>query len=333
MKTDIKSIGSKNYRPGSPIHWYGRSDGFGAERFHEKVQCIDLRRGFPEKDYTGSWAFVGFSSDEGVKRIEGREGAALGPSALRHALGPLVAPSNIPMYDIGDIVCDKEEMELAQHDLGETITLLLSMGIRPVVLGGSHELSLGAYLGVSAVTPSKDYVLINFDSRTDLGPLLKGGKGSSETAFMQIANNRISKNLDFDYTCIGVQKLETTPAMLEKAKELKAYILYADEFHIGGNEASIEIVNESISRADVIHLSISLDVFAAPFAPGVSNPHPFGIFPRDILPTIRKLASTNKVICFEIAELCPPLDKDNITARLGADLIAEFFNYLPPKKA
>lgn len=324
MHSESKSIDSKNYRPPSPVHWFGRSDGFGAERFHEKVELIDLRRGFPIKPVLNSWAFVGFCCDEGIRRIHGKEGAAQGPSALRKALGPLVAPSHLKLYDIGDVVCEKGEMELAQHDLGEIITLLLSLGIHPIVLGGGHELSLGSYLGVAPTCGAKDYIFINYDSKPNLGPLLKGGQGSSETSFLQIANNRKSKELSFDYTCIGVQKNLITPSMLEKIKELNVHLLFSEEFHIGGSEASIEIVDEAASRADLIHVSISLDVFAAPFVPGVSQPHPFGILPGHLIPSIRKLAATSKVICLEMTDLYPNLDREGITAHLGADLIADF---------
>jgi formiminoglutamase len=62
----------------APTAWPGRDDGPGPQhlRWHSTI-VLEAENG------PGTTAFVGFRSDEGVRRNQGRPGAAEGPTALR----------------------------------------------------------------------------------------------------------------------------------------------------------------------------------------------------------------------------------------------------------
>jgi len=47
-----------------------------------------------------------------------------------------------------------------------------------------------------------------------------------------------------------------------------------------------------------------------PYAPGVSAPQPLGVLPWQILPLVRQLAASGKVVSYDIAELSPKYDID-----------------------
>src|SRR6195952_2523446 len=74
----------------APAAWTGRVDGTDEEtlRWHQHVQPLNVLAGgkFPvlQPDQKGV-VFLGFASDEGVRRNKGRTGAAAGPEALRNA--------------------------------------------------------------------------------------------------------------------------------------------------------------------------------------------------------------------------------------------------------
>ena len=61
----------ERYIPPNPKIWQGRI-----------IQCVDLQHEIPSNGV----ALLGFSSDEGVRRNQGRSGAKEGPLALRQAL-------------------------------------------------------------------------------------------------------------------------------------------------------------------------------------------------------------------------------------------------------
>ena len=273
----------QSYQPPEKDHWKGRSDGPGAERYHEVINLLDLRNPISYHPQKKHFAILGFCCDEGIARNLGRPGASAGPGAIRQALSKFPAPAH-EIYDAGNIVCYDGDLERAQEALSFAVAKLIAHGILPLVLGGGHEIAWGHFQGIEIAFPGKELSIINFDAHFDMRPLLKGAKGTSGTSFLQIANSRQQQKLNFDYTCLGVQSGGNTAAFFEQAKTLKVATVTADNFHLGGIESIEEIIDEVITRSDNIYVSICLDVFAAAYAPGVSAPQPLGLTPWHVIP-------------------------------------------------
>ncbi len=122
-----------------------------------------------------------------------------------------------------------------------------------------------------------------------------------------------------------MQEIRDSRSILQKKYDAK--IIWADELHQGQLEKCVDFIDRIIDQNDIIYLSVCLDVFAAAFAPGVSATQPLGLFPWHIIPLIRQLAASGKVISYDIAELSPKHDIDGITAKLAANLIFEFIHH------
>lgn len=121
----------------------------------------------------GEPLLIGFCCDEGVRRNQGRIGAARAPRALRRALAGLPAHRVPTLRDAGDIVCDDGDLEAAQRALGEAVRHALTSGARPVVLGGGHEVAWGTYCGLRAwlddgSAGERHLLVVNFDAHFDL---------------------------------------------------------------------------------------------------------------------------------------------------------------------
>lgn len=321
-------LSPKVYQPSKQSLWQGKNSGADTLRFQEVIQCVDFSDpSFHASDISQTWALIGFACDEGVKRNNGRPGAAQGPAALRQALAslPFSLPSTPVLYDLGDIICTDGDLEEAQAALGIIVSTLIRKKIFPIVMGGGHECAWGNYRGISAAYPNRDCAVINFDAHFDLRPS-PTGKSTSGTSFRQIAESQMTEKGKADYCVLGIQTTANTKSLFQKAAELQTTVLLAEEFHEGGSEASVETVESIAAKADIIHLSLCMDVFAAPFAPGVSAPQPLGIYPWHAIPAIRKLAASGKVASFDIAELCPSLDNDGITAKLAASLVSLYIH-------
>ena len=120
-----------------------------------------------------------------------------------------------------------------------------------------------------------------------------------------------------------MQRLGNTELMFTRAQHAAASIVDADGFALDMLDVVMEAVNDSIDDAEIC-VSIDLDVFAAAFAPGVSAPTAMGIAPDAAFRRVlRGLLDSRRVRGVEIAELCPPLDIDDRTARLGASIAYE----------
>ncbi len=306
----------KRYQPSNPQTWKGRGDG---QRLHQMIQCVNIQEGIPATDF----GFLGFACDEGVKRNNGRPGAVEGPNAMRKAL------ANLPLKkfkytDFGDVTCHDGNLEESQTKLADTIGQLLSKGIKPIVMGGGHEVAWGHYRAIVKAFPEASCSIVNFDAHFDLRPLIDGTKGSSGTPFLQIANLCKENNKPFQYACLGIQSFGNSETLFTTAQELNVKVVTADEFHLDGISKGMKVVDQMIDQSEMIYLTICLDAFSSSSAPGVSAPQPLGLTPWHVIPALRRLAASGKVISIDIAELSPPFDQDNHTAQLAASLIGNF---------
>lgn len=200
--------------------WSGRCDGTGPDhaRWHQVV------RGWVEGEplAPGSAVLVGFASDEGVRRNQGRVGAAQGPSALRRALAPLSDPDR-PVRDAGDVVVTGGDLEGGQERLGARVRAILSAGGLPVVLGGGHEVAYGTYRGWAG---QPGWGILNLDAHLDLR---HADVATSGTPFAQAAAAEEAAGRRLGYAVAGAARCANTRALFDAAERLGAPILLDED--------------------------------------------------------------------------------------------------------
>lgn len=309
--------------------WTGRVDAEVPSRFYQTVRCLDLREPLPLlPTQQNHFALIGFACDEGVRRNQGRVGAALGPDAFRAAFAnlPLDTTQASALYDVGTIHCVGKNLEKAQKQLAKVVCYLLKNNLKPLVIGGGHETAWGHYQGIQQALHPSRLSIINFDAHFDLRPLINGKLGSSGTPFLQIAKDRQQQQLPFDYTCIGIQKTANTPGLFAMAHELGVKYTLAETLYwqpLAEVQASLK---KTLDENDALYITLCLDVFAECHAPGVSATQSLGLHPWQVIGLLRYLLASGKVVSLDIVELSPPYDRNHITAKLAASLAFEYLS-------
>ncbi|MCL9683914.1 formimidoylglutamase [Legionella maioricensis] len=311
-----------NYQPANPSLWQGRKDTLNAERFFQKITFIKHQNELITGDK--KTIFLGFASDAGVIRNQGRPGAKLGPDQIKNQLAKLPCPMDASYLDLGSIICEGDALELAQYQFAELIQFCHQHGHKTIALGGGHEIAWAHYQGLAPHYSKLG--IINFDAHFDLRPYQKGDPGTSGTPFSQIAAFCEEHHLPFDYCCIGIQKFGNTPTLFQRASELNVNYLFAEDLYEKSQAWQIAFLDDFMLNLDHIYLTICLDVLAECFAPGVSAPQTMGLTPWQILPLLKYIIQSGKVVSIDIAELSPPLDQEQKTARLAALIIAELLD-------
>lgn len=310
------------YERAKPSLWQGRTDTVTAERFFQKIAFLQ-----EEQELTHiqpSTVFLGFASDAGVVRNQGRPGAQLGPDEIKAALARLPCHTEQSYIDLGSIRCDGDELEAAQMQFAQLIDFCHQQGHKTVALGGGHEIAWAHYQGLA---PHYSRLgIINFDAHFDLRPYTSGQPGTSGTPFSQIAAYCEEQKRPFDYCCIGIQQCGNTPTLFQRAAELKVNYLSAEALIEQSQAWQFAFLDEFMLHIDHIYLSICMDVFAECYAPGVSAPQPLGLTPWQALPLLKYIIQSGKVVSLDVAELSPPLDQQQKTARLAALIISELLN-------
>ncbi|MBN9229460.1 MAG: formimidoylglutamase [Legionella sp. 40-6] len=310
------------YQPADETLWQGRKDTAQPERFFEKILFPQEQTALITKEK--KTLFLGFSSDAGVKRNGGREGAAAGPDQLKKQLAKLPCTIAGEFIDLGNIVCRDDHLEEAQKQFAKIIYFAHQQGHRTIALGGGHEIAWAHFQGLAPHYPKLG--IINFDAHFDLRPLTKEQSGNSGTPFTQIAAWCAENKRRFNYCCLGIQQNGNTHTLFNRAHELNVQFLTAAELQEQSLAWNYAFLDEFMLHHDCLYLTLCLDVLGESFAPGVSAPQPLGVAPWQILPLLKYIIQSGKVVSLDIAELAPPLDQNDKTSRLAAQILAELLH-------
>lgn len=307
--------------------WKGRIDADEVSelacRLHQKIQ--PLTAGVVADD-SDSVAIIGFCSDEGVRRNQGRVGARRAPDLLRQALANLPWAITRSVWDAGNVVCEGEQLEEAHQALADQVNECLTASHFPVVLGGGHEVAYGSWRGLSRYLQSQSEVsgnmprigIINFDAHFDLRPDSNGC--SSGTPFYQIAQQCQANNWPFSYCCLGVSEMSNTAALFQRADQLNVTYRKDSELDITRLTDTQALLQQFMADCDQLYLTIDLDVLPAAVAPGVSAPAARGVGLEILEPLIATIVASGKLKLADLAEYNPEFDIDNRTARVAARL-------------
>ncbi len=295
--------------------WQGRVDseeGPLALRWHDRVKPFAPGVG-------KGTVLLGFASDEGVARNQGRTGAREGPLAIRRALANLAWHHDGPIYDGGDISCVNHDLEGAQLELARQLGNALDAGHMPIVFGGGHEVAFGSFMGLLRHAENKKQNprigIINFDAHFDLRA---GERGNSGTPFRQIAEACIARGTSFSYLVFGISELANTDALFHRARELGVQWRTDEECAREPLDNLRDTLRQFADKVDWLYLTVCLDALPASVAPGVSAPSACGIELKVVEALIDTAKATRKLKLADIAELSPAFDPDGRTARVAA---------------
>jgi formiminoglutamase len=268
-----------------------------------------------------SVVIVGFPSDEGVRRNGGRVGASKAPSTIRKHFYRLTADLGFDPHfkrliqnslDVGDVKVSGN-LERDQVELARMIAEYLKKGIAVAVLGGGHETSYGHFLGyVDAMKPVE---ILNWDAHADVRPLKKG-LGHSGSPFRQALGH--PSGLCRSYRVVGLQRHSNASSHLDFISGHDGSYLFKDET----NREQFAGFGSSTDMA--LLLTVDMDVVDQSFAPGVSAPAAGGISQDWLLDLAFAAGRSPSVTSFDLVEVNPDVDRDEITCRLAAVTIWNF---------
>ncbi|TLP74501.1 formimidoylglutamase [Maribacter sp. ACAM166] len=309
-----------HYTLASKDNWIGRSSN--QELYlNEKIRFSSIEKPLQSEE-NKVIALLGYSSDEGVRRNQGRVGSALGPDAIRKQLGKMPNHLNneTRLIDFGNLECPDKDLEGLQSELVIAVKFLLENNATPIILGGSHDLAYGHYNGLSQHLPEGKIVgIINFDAHFDLRSNTDGN--NSGTPFYQIAMEHDTKGTPFRYLALGIRKDANTKDLYEFAERHSAFNLPQKHFNMAHSEHVELLLMQFIEDVDYLYISIDLDGFSSAYAPGVSAASPMGFSPDIVLKSLKLILESGKLLGLDVVELNPNFDVDDQTAKLAASLI------------
>lgn len=319
-----------NYQTTSTDVWTGRTSNPLLENQYWYQQIVLKHINEITSNDNIDMAIVGYECDEGVRRNLGRIGAKNGPRAFREKLGKLpIHFSNKTIADVGNVVCDDDNMEATQNDLSTIIYQLISNHILPIAIGGGHDIAYGNFKGIEkflSTSQGKKLGIINFDAHFDLRPVEQ--QANSGTPFNQILTNKQHYKFDVSYMAIGIQQQSNTKELYDIAKKNEVSFIDITDCKDAAMNQIKEQVTGFVDSVDYLYLTIDLDGFSSAYVTGVSAPSPLGFSPDFVFELLLYLLRTKKIISIDIAELNPRFDEHQLTANLAARLVDFMVNHI-----
>ncbi|NLL95332.1 MAG: agmatinase [Thermoplasmatales archaeon] len=241
-----------------------------------------------------------------------RAGAREAPGAIRKASYAFETSHfehgrlrDLALHDYGD--CDDfftpaEMADEIRFAMGPAI----SAGKFTVVMGGDHSVSIpviGAYEDVSVIS-----IDAHLDSRREYM-----GLPDSHACVMRRAADR--HGLD-NVHVVGVRSISEEE--LDDPEPVPYTSAY--EVHERGVGPVIDGILESLGR-ERVYVTLDIDGVDPAFAPGTGTPEPFGLTPLDVKKIINAVG--DRLVGFDVVEVCPPYDPTGATSVLAARLIKE----------
>jgi len=317
------SLFEKTERPNSDL-FYSRGDR-NDPRLGEVVSSS-------EKDYDAAEIVIlGCPQDEGVRRNNGRAGAAEAPDAIRRQfyklttfnIKPKIPNLKSQILDLGNIKLG-DSLEVTHDNHTEVVSQLLEDGKRIVVLGGGNDISYADGAAMSAAFGPDMWIGVNVDAHLDVRIAAERNSG---TPYRQLLDERLLRpELFYE---VGYQTHFASPIYYHYIREL------------GVNRISLELLRsretpdlelkESI-RQKFIGQSSSLNTFfgfdmdavRSADAPGTSAPSPLGLRAGEFIQLVKYAASLANTRIIEFTETNPLFDIDDRTTKLVAIAMHRF---------
>jgi agmatinase len=284
-------------------------------------------------------AIVGAPFDDAASN---RPGARFGPRAIRAATyhsGDLWSIqletevfSKLRCIDAGDAPVVPARPERAHRVIREKVRRVVAAGAMPVVLGGDHSITLPSVAAIAESHRPRRVGIVHFDAHADTGAEVYGALLSHGTPMRRLIEEGWVEGRNF--VQVGLRGYWPERATFEWMREqgMRWHRMVEIEER-GAEEVIAQAIDEALDGPDAIYLSVDIDVLDPAAAPGTGTPEPGGMLARELLRSVRQIASAVELVGMDVVEVSPPYDHAEITAAAAHRCVLEALSALAAKKA
>ncbi|MGG9972474.1 arginase [Ferruginibacter sp. SUN002] len=237
--------------------------------------------------------------------------------------------------------------------ISKSVSETIKGGFFPVVLSGDHSNAGGTIAGIKMAKPKSKLGVIWMDAHADLHTPYTTPTGNMHGMPLATAigeDNKACKVHDLDDKTekmweqlkhIGKIYPKILPedivliSLRDYEKEEKALIekygikvITTAEVRRNGAESICRKALRYLSECTDIYVSFDVDCLDASISRGTGTPVSNGLKEREIEDIISKFMQNRKICCFEITEVNPTLDKENLMAEIAFNILQRSVNIL-----
>jgi arginase len=235
----------------------------------------------------------------------------------------------------------------------KSIQETMKAGFFPVVLSGDHSMAGATIAGIKMAKPNSKLGVIWIDAHADLHTPYTTPSGNMHGMPLSAAineDNLESKVHDVDENTLQQwEQLKRFGNIFPKVlpedvvfislrdyeKEEKALIekygmkvIKTSELRRKGTESVVKSVVRYLSDCTDIYVSFDVDCLDAGITKGTGTPVENGLREREAEDLMSKFMQIRKICCFEITEVNPTLDRENLMAEIAFNILQRSVNIL-----
>ena len=223
----------------------------------------------------------------------------------------------------------------------------------PVVLSGDHSIAGATIAGIKIARPKSKIGVIWIDAHSDLhtpyttpsgnvhGMALAAAlnEDNEECAVHEIDDetkrywNQLKsmgkiapKVLPEDVVLISLRDFEKEEKYVIEKYGMK--VITTNEVRRKGSENVVRSVIRYLSDCTDIYISFDVDALDSSISKGTGTPVSNGLREREVEDLISKFMQNRKICCFEITEVNPTLDKENLMSEIAFNILQRSVNVL-----
>jgi arginase len=223
----------------------------------------------------------------------------------------------------------------------------------PVVLSGDHSIAGATVAGIKIAKPKSKIGVIWIDAHADMHTPFTTPSGNvhgmalaatinednedcavheideeTKTYWSQLKNiGKVApKVLPEDVVLISLRDFEKEEKYIIEKYGMK--VITTNEVRRKGPENVVRSVTRYLADCTDIYISFDVDSLDSSISKGTGTPVSNGLREREVEDLISKFMQNRKVCCFEITEVNPTLDKENLMSEIAFNILQRSVNVL-----
>ena len=297
----------------------------------------------------------------------GTRGASLGIDAIRIAAldfmsnlfvnfpSEVIETENKMLYEpVASPYAKRIEGIYTMYDrVSKAVSDTVKSGLFPLVLAGDHSTAGGTIAGLKMARPKRRLGVVWIDAHADMHSPFTTPSGNMHGMPLAISladdnvENQVHtpdpktleawkklknigkiepKILPEDIVFIALRDYEKEEEAIIKKGNIK--VIQVAEVRRKGIENVVRQTFQHLANCDDIYVSFDVDSLDSSISRGTGTPVSNGLREREAEDLVASFMQHHKICCFEIAEVNPTLDKENLMAEIAFNILQRSVNLL-----
>jgi agmatinase len=246
------------------------------------------------------------------------DGAELAPDKVISKTKELFMSEDkvLPNFDVDKVEVVASNIEETNKNIYSKALEVLKNNVKPLFLGGDHSVTYPIVKAFSEVYSENPGIIIfdaHPDAENDFMP------PSQEDLLCAMVNQNVIKKENI--ILIGTRNWDKNEIEFIQKNKIK-YFPMKEIAKEGIHEISESLMAVAKNFKD-LYVSIDIDVLDPAFAPGTGYIEPGGLSTRELLFFLERLKKLQNLRAFDLVEVNPAKDVNDITSKVGAKILVE----------